>query len=252
MSGSILRLVRPLCEASAGLGQCRRSLKTVHIEWKRPEKPGCTHPKVSGDLSPLPKIDGEEVFREYAEAGVNLQDMSPEQRKLYTLKFLPAVYQNRTQLQRMLEKVQRHKLDNNSIEAKIALSTARIRRFQQLQETDPRNKRRKVILKEMIDRRRGYLDDLREIDYKRFEWLIEKLEIEYRPKPEDNSRITRKNSIRKLTEEYCEKVREEKLDELKNKLQREREKFEVEKKQILEWIEKEEAACEKLRQLNLQ
>jgi hypothetical protein len=63
--------------------------------------------------------------------------------------------------------------------------------------------------------------------------------------------VTRKGSYRKLTEEYCEQVKEEKISTLKSKLQEERLKFEEESKKISEWIAKEEEICEKLRQANL-
>lgn len=62
--------------------------------------------------------------------------------------------------------------------------------------------------------------------------------------------MTRKGSIRKLTEEYCEQVKEEKISTLKSKLLEERQKFEEEKKEIAEWIAKEEETCEKLKQAN--
>lgn len=62
--------------------------------------------------------------------------------------------------------------------------------------------------------------------------------------------MTRKGSYRKLTEEYCEQVKEEKISTFKSKLQEERQKFEVERMEILKWILKEEENCEKLRQAN--
>ena len=62
--------------------------------------------------------------------------------------------------------------------------------------------------------------------------------------------MTRKGSYRKLTEEYCEQVKEEKISTFKSKLQEERQKFEEERKEILEWIAKEEETCEKLKQAN--
>jgi small subunit ribosomal protein S15 len=59
-----------------------------------------------------------------------------------------------------------------------------IRKLQALWVQFPRNKRQKVALKEMIEKRKGRLNKLRAADYKRFEWLLEKLSLEYRPKPE--------------------------------------------------------------------
>jgi len=56
--------------------------------------------------------------------------------------------------------------------------------MQDILEKSPRNKRQKVVLKEMIEKRKSRLNKLRAADYKRFEWLLEKLKLEYRPKPE--------------------------------------------------------------------
>ncbi len=35
----------------------------------------------------------------------------------------------------------------------------------------------KVALKELIERRNGFLKHLRRFDYKRYEWLLEKLDL---------------------------------------------------------------------------
>jgi hypothetical protein len=47
-----------------------RGLKTVHIEWKRPEKVPSVHPKNSGDLELLPKLDENSVFEEFKHANL--------------------------------------------------------------------------------------------------------------------------------------------------------------------------------------
>ena len=61
--------------------------------------------------------------------------------------------------------------------------TAGIRNIQQVMEDFPRNKTAKVNLKELIDRRKKFLKYLRRWDYKRFEWLLEKLNLVYKPPP---------------------------------------------------------------------
>jgi small subunit ribosomal protein S15 len=66
----------------------------------------------------------------------------------------------------------------------VAKDTIQIRKLQSLWEKFPRNKRQKVALKEIIEKRKSRLNKLRAADYKRFEWLLEKLSLEYRPKPE--------------------------------------------------------------------
>jgi small subunit ribosomal protein S15 len=48
----------------------------------------------------------------------------------------------------------------------------------------PFHSRIKVILKETIERRGKWLRYLRMWDYRRFEWVLEKLNLVYKPMPE--------------------------------------------------------------------
>jgi small subunit ribosomal protein S15 len=61
--------------------------------------------------------------------------------------------------------------------------TAAVRNMQQIMEQFPRDKRYKVKLKELIERRKKWLKYLRMWDYRRFEWLLEKLDLVYKPPP---------------------------------------------------------------------
>lgn len=51
-------------------------------------------------------------------------------------------------------------------------------------EIHPRNVSVKVFLKELIDKRKKYLKLLRKWDYKRFEWVLERLNLTYTAEPE--------------------------------------------------------------------
>lgn len=62
--------------------------------------------------------------------------------------------------------------------------TADIHYLQEYMKNNPRNKKAKVALKEKIDKRKKYLSKLRVWDYKRFEWILEKLNLVYKPRPE--------------------------------------------------------------------
>jgi small subunit ribosomal protein S15 len=62
--------------------------------------------------------------------------------------------------------------------------TVKIRRLQGHMELCPKDKKSKVVLKELIEQRKKFLKYLRRWDYKKFEWLLEKLNIIYRPPPE--------------------------------------------------------------------
>lgn len=41
-----------------------------------------------------------------------------------------------------------------------------------------------IVVQELIDKRKKLLKFLRQYDYKKFEWLLEKLNIEYKGHPE--------------------------------------------------------------------
>lgn len=70
-------------------------------------------------------------------------------------------------------------------------------------------------LKELIDKRKKYLKNLRKTDYKKFEWVLEKLDIVYKPPPSEFRWVARKESLVKLTDKHCEKVKQDKLDALR-------------------------------------
>lgn len=114
--------------------------------------------------------------------------------------------------------------------------TATIRSLQEIMAEYPRNKVLKVKLKELIDKRKKFLKYLRRWDYKRFEWIIEKLDIVYKAPPTDNSQVTRKKSLRKLTDIHCEKIRQERLDAYRAELDDQKIEFLEEKIKKLQFI----------------
>lgn len=79
----------------------------------------------------------------------------------------------------------------------------------------PYDKRLKVKLKQLIEKRKKHLKYLRKWDYKKFEWILEQLNIVYKPPPTESRWVTRKESLVKLTNKYCDNIRQEKLDELR-------------------------------------
>lgn len=121
--------------------------------------------------------------------------------------------------------------------------TAQIRAMQEYMEQFPRNKLEKVKLKELIDKRKRFLRLLRKWDYKRFEWLIERLNIIFKPNPEHFHWITRKESMRQLTRIHCENLRQEKLDDYRKELESKQIDFLAEKIKNLEFIRKEQQEC---------
>lgn len=132
---------------------------------------------------------------------------------------------------------------NQIIFVLVAKKTAQIRAMQEYMEKFPRNKIMKVNLKEMIDKRKKYLRELRICDYKRFEWVLEKLNLSFRPYPEKFHWITRKESLMKLCEIHCDSMRQEKLDTYKKSLQLQQLDFLQNKIKNLEFIRNEQIEC---------
>lgn len=130
------------------------------------------------------------------------------------------------------------------MESLIAHQTVQIRSLQESFEKSPHNKVVKVQLKELIDRRKRFLRYLRRWDYRRFEWLLEKLDLVYKPYPAKFHWITRKESLQKLTTKYCEDLKEERLNEYKKILESQQIPFLEEKLKNLEFIKSEQLACQ--------
>lgn len=118
--------------------------------------------------------------------------------------------------------------------------TARIRHLQEYMQKHPRNVRAKVHLKELIDKRKRFLRYLRGWDYKRFEWALEKLDLVYKPYPSQYHWITRKDSLRKLTDSHCDNIREERLSAYRKELEDQQIAFLERKLENLELIRREQ------------
>lgn len=118
--------------------------------------------------------------------------------------------------------------------------TAKIRHMQEYMEKHPRNLRTKGYLKELIDKRKRFLRYLRRWDYKRFEWALEKLDLVYKPYPSKFHWITRKDSLRKLTDQHCDGIKEERLTAYRKELEDQQIGFLEKKLQNLQLIRSEQ------------
>jgi len=126
--------------------------------------------------------------------------------------------------------------------------TTKIRSKQDVLEKSPKDKKTKILLNELIDKRKKFLKRLRKWDYKKFEWILERLDLTYKPGPSvdgkaDYHLIARKDSMRKLTDTYCENIRQKKLDEYRKALEAKQLEFLENKVKNLEFIRKEQEEC---------
>lgn len=118
--------------------------------------------------------------------------------------------------------------------------TAKIRLEQNYLEKCPRNVTRKVQLKELVEKRKKYLKYLRRRDYACFEWILEKLDLLYKPPPPLYHAITRKESLQKLTNIHCNKLRQKKLNEYRKTLQEQQIPFLENAIKRIEFVRKEQ------------
>lgn len=128
----------------------------------------------------------------------------------------------------------------------VAQITGSIRFMQhQIEDDIVHGRKRKMFryeIRKLAKARLEMLKQLREIDYKRYEWLLERLDLQYKPKPlpEDEIMIARKEGLRQLTNAYCENVRNEKLNAYRKTLEAQQLPFLEQKLKNLEFIRNEQ------------
>ena len=89
-----------------------------------------------------------------------------------------------------------------------------------------RNQARKHDLKIAIDHRRTMLAYLRQRDYKKFEWLLEVLNIVYKPRPMENwEKVERRKHQDRLTDLWCDELRTHRLNKYKQELEQKQPDF---------------------------
>ncbi|KAH8275533.1 hypothetical protein KR026_009754 [Drosophila bipectinata] len=215
----------------------------LKIKWVRPEKIACYKPEKSGDLSKLPPLKGDELLPEFRDCK-ELEKADSTVKSLFLLSNNANYLTTKHYRNEMVKDVQRHAQDYGSVEAKLANMTALIRRYQERMESHPRDKMIKVRLKELIDKRKKFLKYLRRWDYARFEWILEKLDLVYKPPPEHFHWITRKESLQKLTDSYCENLKEERLEAYHKQLQAQQIPFLEEAIKKMEFVRQEQISCD--------
>ena len=98
-----------------------------------------------------------------------------------------------------------------------------------------RNQARKHDMKILIDHRRVMLSYLRERDYKKFEWLLEKLNIVYKPRPMENwEAIERRKHQDRLTDLFCDEMKAFRLQTFKQELEKKQPDFLRRKAKLLQ------------------
>lgn len=122
----------------------------------------------------------------------------------------------------------------------VARLTARIRYLQVRHAEEPLDKKIFVQCKEMIEKRKRLLKYLRRYDYKRFEWLLEKLDLLYKPEPLKRFNVFRKESLIRLTDIHCDTVRDQRLTKYRQELEAQQVDFLAKKLKDFEFIRQEQ------------
>lgn len=234
--------LKPLA-SSVGLISRNYAFKSdLKIKWVRPEKIPCYKPQKSGDMLPMRPIAGSELLKDFR-MSKELESADDTVKAMFSLDHNRRREMLENFKEEMVKRVQRHELDYGSIEAKLGLMTAQIRSLQEVMEKFPRQSAAKVHLKELIDKRKRFLRYLRRWDYRRFEYILEKLDLVYKPYPTHFHWITRKDSLRKLTDIHCDDIKNTRLQNYRQLLESQQLDFLAKKLENLEFIRKEQIEC---------
>ncbi|XP_068623724.1 small ribosomal subunit protein uS15m [Battus philenor] len=219
--------------------QCRSIKHQVNIKWVRPEYVPAYKAERSGDLEALPPIPESALGQDYA-LSEEIKNAPEAVKKIFSVAHLGRKEYNTLVKSHYIDKVKRHQYDEFTAETRIARLTGHIRCLQDTMEKSPKNVIAKKTVQELIDKRKKLLKFLRQYDYKKFEWLLEKLNIEYKAHPETYNKLSRKESLRKLTEMHCDDIRNKKLADYRNLLECQQGPFLTKKLETMKFIRSEQ------------
>lgn len=222
--------------------------------WKRPDlQPGYfdTGDRVEGLTRPDPQLPQSRVVGEALRelrteaAGARGQpepgELSDEVRRQFTVEFSARKpVADRHIAQQVTELSDR--LDANTLAGSIVRMTYRIRNSRQVLRDTPNDVRSKVNICWWSDKRLKRLIELHRYDRAEFDRLVEALQLD-RPKfvldGKMFERVQRKRELRQMTDEYCERLRKEKLDAYQKELAEQQPQFEKEREDAQLWIQQQ-------------
>jgi len=223
---------------SYSVQRCAR--QELPISWTHEEKLRLCDPQFTGDREAM-KVDLSQPRPDVMCAEERLQECDEKTRRLLTIQYMPVRERSKVYEEELISRVRRHKLDTDSKEVQIAQLSSAIRfKLEGIEKTKGRVRGLKRILISLLGRRRDLLDRLRDEDYQRFEFVLDKLNIVYNVSRPDIPIMTRKEAMRTLTNEYTDKIRNDKIKKLKEELAPLQEAFLKEKEETMRWIHKEE------------
>lgn len=212
------------------------------IKWTRPPRILISDPQQSGDMGLDITVKPTET-KLYYQNSKELENANDLVKKMFSVQFQSHKEFKNLKREKIIALVKRHMSDRGSAEVRIAAMTSEIHDLQKYMQEHPRNRRANVVLKELIEKRKRFLKLLRSWDYKRFEWILERLNLVYKPEPQKMGMISRKDSLRIATQNYCDDIVKKKRNQYKAELKEQQKSFYLEKAEKLEFILKEEIEC---------
>lgn len=214
----------------------------IKIKWKRPEPVPFNDPRKTGDLAPglnTVLLDLQKPTLEFSQCE-SLKEADEFVKKVFSCDNRGKKNAFDILRKTVMDKVRRHSMDERSREVLIARYTVSIQSLQEHFKHHRCDKLGKVWLKELIDKRNKHLRLLRTEDYAKFEWLLEELQIQFRPGPTILNNVHRKESLRRLVDKHIDDVKVARLAELRNKFNKEKINFYKKKAETLTWIVEQE------------
>jgi len=216
------------------------TLTDYDIVWERPESVPDYDPKCSGDLKPFEQPDKTRPTLDLQVLDDEIKKCDEVTQRLLSLEFAQEGEELKLAKNDAMKRVQRHQYDFSSPETTIAAMTTEIRYKQRKYELGKLSAGEKCNLQYLVGKRNKFLRIIRRECYRKFEWLLEQLDISLKPNNVVYDAITRDDSLRKLIDLRFSSIKEKRLQEYKNKLEEEKEPFLEEKVEIMKWIEEVE------------
>ncbi|XP_033741479.1 uncharacterized protein LOC117328177 [Pecten maximus] len=192
----------------------------------------------SGELAPLRKLNPKDtlfVFNSVEE----LKDAPEVVQKLCSIEFADRLQKRFHRIFAMKDTIHKVCGVEHRREMIVANMTLQIRATIHHLQNFPRDMQAKRFVVEKIAKRKRELRRLRSEDYERFLWLMKELEIKYVPPSMYNFKETKYGRRKRLAREEAFKMKAQKLDELKARLDAEKILFLEEKAKTMQEIEKD-------------
>lgn len=224
-------VIPPMCVAHRNFNR----KKTVKMP---PTKPiNFSH---SGDLTTaLDSIDLTQPVP-LVERVKELEDAPEEVKRLFSLEFADSSMVLEKRIQEIRSQIQEHPADVASLEVKIAEMTVKIRNGMRHTLEFRKDKLNKSRLFGGITSRMRMLGELKLLDYDKFLWLCERLQLQYIPEdPYKHIRLGKRAMRKKIARDAALKMCKDKLADLRQQLEKEKVVFLEAKEKEMRQLEEE-------------